>query len=1146
MAEKPEQDGRLALSRPDLALNLTADRWYLPAGGLSQCIGRDVIHAGRLASEGGRRPIGSSLPDGNGPVSSADAARMYGRTAIRYRAAYNATDYTGTTTSMQRMASPYAWPAEMVGAYIIKNADWRQGDYEIRKIAGRSTTAQQNDTIDWTAAFSDAWATSDKFYIVYQISGDKRGVWLSDGRKIWLLQGGTVTLHLDLGSDDYLHQRWQACQIAPHMVMFVSPKYPSRIVHLNAEAATGPTGNESLAGLIAPVKPPHIEDPPNDGNASWLGKTLVRKQSVVYIENGDWTKLTRLITKANAFTDYTWQQGDLWITTDPYIAYNLPVPVVRILQKVDASNIKLGIEINPGDLAGNVDGFVIRREGYLEGDYYIKVRAVNLDDGAESQFVTVYNSEDATRDNVQAFAYGAITVFNALNTVDQAPPPLHERWTHIEIWRTPACPQLIALRAGTYGWNDGDNSSSITGFREDGTGAFGAYTFAEGDMFEIVEPDTHAGSYAVKSKHAADAILLHDVVASGTAAQRTVYGYLRRADMPVDPGQYYLERRIEISSLDNEDASGDGIADILVQETGIGDNQHTCAMSDAALVGQTQATAADLIGGKPPPICRQAVSLFGVTICAGTADDDAEDVTAYSRSVYGEGIDYDETGHGDGEHALGTAAGGLFANYTFVDGDQFVVTAPSGAAGIYDISAKGSNDTVLLTDGLGGDEAATVYGYLRRPYQIEWPKIESDEDIHYSRTDKFAPESFTGATLSLSKRGDRFAGMCRAGNYAAVIMAEGVHLLYLSGTSVYRDTVAANGQGTPWPASVCATENLVFWATAHGPNVMVVSSEADEDGHRGRIGPLDGQTRPMRGWFEQAYADGDGMDAAVDTHHQCVRFRRAMSGGRYQIAQYSMQTKLWTLLDDDAGLAYAPSSYAEAAVADDSLLYSVTEAGNLFEVNYYGIDHPYDGKSLEHTLDGSYEFAPTWIRKKGAFLASMAGEVLRVISDDPAKDDLARVITAATPDRIDFGLISNLAAGDCVVIGAVRFELRWAPIAAGDPTSLVRVEGLTVRALPGRRAQANADWPTAPSCNLTTALYADYGEQALDRDDRVKVLPIELESSAEDRVSSVAGEGHALEVELISRHARMDFALELLAADVTETAERGSIREGAD
>jgi len=941
------------MSDPNVDMDLTSDPWNIPPELASEILGRDVLRRGRIAPDGGRRPLGVTNPDSDDLVD-AWGIDFKGLSGVRYSDVYLAARYTAAVGSLQKLTSPYAWPEAMIGGYIYRSSDGRVSAAETaRKITGISTTAETDDTLEWAPDMSGAWVGFDKFNILYNSEYDKRGIWVTNGRKFWLLHDATWGLYLDLGSDDYLGERWDCCRISTNLVMFVSEKYPSRIVHLSDGTISGASGNESLAGLITPKKPEEIETAgDDDGNTE-----------------------------------------KSWIMT----------------------------AVAGGSLSA--------------GDYRVLLRAVNLDDSAESRFVPAYDAGDLDDRDITAALNNLLKVNTPLRQTHY-PPPLHERWTHLEVWRTQA----------------------------------------------------------------------------GGAA-------------------YFLERRIEIADLDNESAGG-AVLDCLVEQSPPA--QNACTMSDANLAGQTQASATDLLAGYPPPICRKVETLGDVTICAGKANASRTNPIAYNRMYYIDPADAATYTHLTRKLADATNP---WTNYTWQDGDEFyIISCDQAVTGAYPISARDNAGQLELEAPGPGENLTAVYGYIQRPYELDWPFIESDEHIHYSRTDTFAPESFLTRTLTISNTGDKLRDIVRVGPYVAVIMSEGIHLLYVDSGELLCDTVSAAGDGTPWEHSVVVFENNVVWATPTGPRLMVVSNAADDRGHRGVIGQLDQDGR-MRQWFEAAYAAGETIDVGLDTLNGAIRFRRTIDANTFQVLQYSYRTNHWTKLDDDNGVAYARSSYAGDDEEEAAVIYSVTAEGNVFEVNYQGIEHPYDDYNVEDTtLGGGWTSTTTKIEKLAQFHASMIGDMVRFTSvANEAVDGAGRVIRNADNDKIEFDALPAAASG--FIIGATRFRMRFAPYQGAFRENVKTIEAVGVRALPGPRNTENEDWPDPPEGALTVRAYRNHDDEAASEDeDGIAIWDDDdVAYTSKDAASNVECQGQAITLEIECLHARTDFRLKGVEMRIRES-----------
>jgi hypothetical protein len=999
-AEHPSQYRQGELAQPGLMLDLSASPWNLGPGESRMILGRDVVHPGRIAPDGGRKPVGCSIPLADRPLTSVIECAFEGRVAMRWQCVYSAyhavTNPTGQELTFTVGGPSLAitrhdgrgWESGVVGGMFgaspvyVDPGTVDQGRFlwELRQVTSvNSLGGIDNDTVWAEPGFS--FTPRDqitKLWIDYAITVDRNGILVSNGRKFWLLQGGTYYQVMDLGSDDYLGERWSGSMIANDRILLTNAKRPPRLFFFRdslPNAEVSPTGN--YAGLGTPVKPPHKEP------------------------------------------DYT----------DVPIAGNVPSWLASV----------------GGEGTGSLSA----------GVYRAMVRMVNLNDGGQSRFVRVFSNADRTTDALTVLATGSFRVFSWVTAATAGQPPFDPRWTHLELWRTEA-----------------------------------------------------------------------------------------------DGAEYFLVGRVPIVSFANEYladsavAGNSGTNSLISVDTAR--YQAGSIISDANLNRRTVLTVSEILAGYRPPVCREAVSVQGVTICAGKADAAAD--PHVSQYAYGY-FCHDTTGAGTiYTHATRklqfAAAGALFSGYTdYTDGDEFVITDCSNAAkiGTYALEAKSSDSELLFADPGPGEDLTDIRGYIRRAYRTASPTLDSDEEVGYSRTDQYAPESFLARKLTLSRNGDRFAGMRAVGRYAAVIMADGVHLLYLTTDAtgaivLEKHTVASNGAGTSWSDSICTWERNVAWANKRGAWVLVTSDDADDTGARGKIVSLD--KGAMRDWFDEAHRLGQSIDAGVDTHNECVRFRRHIDAHTVQVWQVNYRTGQATLLDDDAGLAYVRSKYADSSEVVDPLLYSVGSDGSVFEVNHYGLTHPYDGKTVQAiaSVANGYTVTTTSITKAGVFSAAMLGDVVRFRSSTAGVNGTARTITAADADSITFAAVTGLAEGDEFIIGATRFRLRSSPLRGSNPHAVKTLNGLIVRVRPGPR-NTDGNWTVPTDPVLTVRSYRDHYDGAVD-DEQVREIPVYEESDLTrtdgDKVSALTGQGTALEIELECLESRTDFLVESIFPDVRE------------
>lgn len=609
-----------------------------------------------------------------------------------------------------------------------------------------------------------------------------------------------------------------------------------------------------------------------------------------------------------------------------------------------------------------------------------------------------------------------------------------------------------------------------------------------------------------------------------------------------DGEEYFLEGRIPVVRFANEwhddlvVSGNDGACAIISRDTDYYDYEGQ--ISDANLNRRDQLATNDLISGYRPPVCKEAISIQDVTICAGQASASAD--ASYVLPVrlincMGSGTLYT---HADRQLTYGgVSPANVFANYTWQSGDVFVMTAPS--SGEYEIESKVSSSVILLASPGPGVDRGNVVGYIERDYTYEFEKISSDEDVWYSRTDEYAPESFLLRTLTLSRIGDKFMGLRAVGKYGVVVMADGVHLLYLTtdllGTIVLeKHTVASTGAGTPWSDSIVTWERNVAWATKTGPVVMRVSDDADDTGARAQINSLD-KDGAMRAWFEEAERLGETIDAGVDTYNECLRYRRQKSNGVQEVLQLSYRTGLWTLLYD-TGKWYVQSRYADDTESTKPLLYSVLDNGVVREVNNRGMTYPYEGETMQAVTDETYTVTTTSLTKDTTFHADMIGELIYFRKAGAVYDGTWRVITSATTSAITFAAVTGLAEGAEYIIAPCQFKWRSAPILGTDPESVKTIRGLTVRARPGPRAEA-AYWGEPSGTPLSVRTFRDHYAGAAD-DEALVEIPVYEESdvtkTSQSPVSTVTCQGNAIEVEVECLESVTDFVIQSVMASLRE------------
>lgn len=761
----------------------------------------------------------------------------------------------------------------------------------------------------------------------------------------------------------------------------------------------------------------------------------------------------------------------------------------------------------------------------------VLVRAINNETGAESELVQVRNAQ-----------YG--------------------------LWSAPGAIDPVTMQIG-FQFHDGIYDPGSPTLLNSQTLGAQCYKYSTGDQLIITSPQAIAGTYEISAGAAAHSAYLshypfdrestsNDIThngAFGALAISNITGYVKtRSDglargrlyvytdnrgllLPYDSkwthlqiwrtttegGAYYLERTVEIPQ--ELDPLASYPETFLAASTSV--NRATCEMSDDQLIAQVSLTNNDVAGGRLPPCGRFITSLGGCTVIGGKGSANnffSMDVKAYFVAQF---ITATHTVKVNGGYA------NLFNGYELQTGDVVVVTSPGGSAGTYTIATK-TNDSEITLSGAGAlpDTADPNFiGYIKRTVNIPWPYVKSDEEIRHSRPDKFAPDSFMSAPIRLSNIGDTMMAMVAVSNYVACIMKSGVHLLRNDAGVIQHDAIAVSAAGTPWENSVAVFEDMVVWAHPQGPKVMKTFPEINVNGQRADIGWLD-KDNLTRGWFEEAFRLGYTIDTGIDTLNQCIRFRRYLSSvlssqtnNSYETLQYCYRTGLWTILEDDAGFRYVRAKNVTAAAYTDERLYTVNQWIGAFEVNYQGTDFGYSGKTVQAVLDNTYTITSTYIQKAGVFDTAMVGDVIRFRSSNANVDGQKRVIITSTGSRITFAdPVTGLAEGDEFLIGAVRFVLKSAPLVNGPiKTTAKTLQDVAVRALLGRATRGSA----APGKMITCRVYQNLNDTvaATAQDITIYDEDDDVAYTDADRVSSLAGQGSSLQVEIEHCECRSDFKI---------------------
>lgn len=591
---------------------------------------------------------------------------------------------------------------------------------------------------------------------------------------------------------------------------------------------------------------------------------------------------------------------------------------------------------------------------------------------------------------------------------------------------------------------------------------------------------------------------------------------------------FYREAVIDVADRTGQELSAVGVRAI----SNPAEDPLTLAQAD--LTGLPVLTDSEFSSGGLPPVCRDAASLLGITLCFGKGDESVipSGVPAYNFNTFN-GTYVNATG----VFTFNIVVGG-FDSYIFQAGDVLEIFGgghgnettsidriPSGRYPI--LSSNPGGGTVTIQSNLvSGDILNDVGGIraaIRREYTPEYPKILDDEQVWYSRTDKFAPENFPPRVLTLSRFGDKFRKAVILGDFCVVIMDQGIHVLYLDGTTLKKETIAQKGMGTPWEDSVTTLGSTVFWASSQGIRTLQLVEDPSAEGRRGKLGLLKGLA--FESWFREALDQGDVIDAGTDSRNNCLRFRRKKSDGTHQVLQCSFSTGRCSLLDDDNGLLYAASSFVDSEPKDYPALHSVeSRTGQLFEVNNSLEEDPYPGAVVQGKLITPWEWDVDRITHPSSqvFSSKMIGEVLILrISGQ----EIRRTILDADGKNIHFDPVAGIIPGTEFLIGAIRFRCKFAPLLGESPSQAKTLHGLTLKARKGIRTSAE---------KINVHAYEGFSPEKK----RSSSVPVFDDGDpgfvSQDRVSSLEAQSPAIELEIESLETRSDFKLEMLEATVLE------------
>lgn len=930
--------------------------------------------------------------DGNSTVTGVVGHITQGRGLFSVSLVVSGVNRLSLIKTVEEYERSGPWTTDFLNIPILLDEDKQNIGTSSSKavVTSLHTYVQVNDTVLFPDATTNFDGRPTKVHFIVNKKRNLQGTIVSNGRKFWLQKSGVYTEIMDLGNDMFKGAVWRGTRIANNRLLLVTPGFAPRVYHLSKD--TPVTSDETLAGMIAPRQPNETATSEDLENISWLTHVLPTGENTGpgSLTEGNIQVLVRLINLVDE------------------VGSDFVVAPISDDTKLDPTS--------PADPDGLVSG------------------GTDEDGPAGDKLSVAVGTNDSA------------SVIAQINAGFNKFPPIHNRSTYLEVWRT------LSGASRTYFLE----KRILVGEKDFNTTFPNVFRIPVGSLFN----------------------------------PRPTAGTAGRSNAPI--------------TFKNED-----------------------------LLRLPVLTRNDRLAVLNPPICKDVVSIGGVTFCFGRANDTVTEPTIKVKGFYTLGASYaDDTGQ------LGVGIS-MLDNYTWVVGDEFVVTRSHASTaqgflenGAYPIASKQDNSNLVLASGLVGGDLGSIgvpwqiLGYIQRDITIPWTKIKDDEEVWFSRTDRFAPENFLPRILELSRIGDIFRRATKVGRYIVIIMDQGVHLLFNIQGTILKDTVSDTGKGTPWADSVVQIGNQVLWANTEGIQSMSVFSDINNQGVRASIQTFGGQG--LGKWFKDAFDLGYNVDAGVDTLNNTIRFRRSEGNNKFQTLQISLRTNRITLLDDDNGSFYVRSRFADTTVKKSEALYSVDSVtGAFFEVNDDSDTYHYANSTVQATLNNDYVVTPTTISHATmrVFESDMVGEIIRFRMPS---GDVLRTITKATSDTLTFDRVPDLQGteGVAFLIGATRVQWKWAHLRGTSPNQVKKIRSVTVRAVSGKRGM-----PTTP---LVIRGYKDFVETLVDTSNMSVFNEGDSGKVSSDRASSLQVDGHALELELENLETRNDFKLEHLEVIVEE------------
>lgn len=446
------------LSDPNVELDLTSDPWRLKEGQCSNLIGLDVVDPGRFRPERGRLSADEVSPDTSEDLT--DAWGSFDFAHITERKTYtlhpdvdvflaggdNVSDgISGDTITVTGHGINQNGPHTNDSVAICKPAA-AKGQYAVSSITANTIVLSTTPGGAPSTLTSWYYFSHRSTMFVWTIDGDdylvkSPNLYATDGAFTSNDVGQTVFFDDDERATD--EQRRETTALA---TCFLS----NDSVKLSGKAVQDSGFTYSKVTMFTAYDSDQRGMWVTNGRIFWL------------LQNGTWNKKLQLDSSVPYGT--RWSMAKITQNITMFASPDFPARIVRmsdpnVTTDADSSSLagcpapKKPTSYEDADLGwGNEPSFtaasyIQANTGALDssGEYKVQIRAVNLDENLESEFVQVY--EDHEPSSTTSLAHPKQTIISTDATHNALRvgipmrdryfgPPVSQRWTHLEVWRT--------------------------------------------------------------------------------------------------------------------------------------------------------------------------------------------------------------------------------------------------------------------------------------------------------------------------------------------------------------------------------------------------------------------------------------------------------------------------------------------------------------------------------------------------------------------------------------------------------------------------------------------------------------------------------------------------------------------------------------